>query len=79
MIKVVYKNDFKLKHKIIENKKNVLRWNSDVKDNYLPIIVISWELIWHLIKAKLKGKLYFFTRSSLEHDKIFYDFFRIKK
>lgn len=79
MFKTVYKNDFKLRHNIIENKKNVLSWNSSVKDNQLPIIDISWEFIWHLIKAKLKGNLYFFSHSSLEHDKVFYYFFRIKK
>lgn len=79
MFKVVYKDELKLEHNIIKGKKNILSWKSDVKNNQLPIIKIGWEFIWCLIRAKLKGDLYFLTKFSLRKDSVYYDFFTIKK
>ena len=77
MIRKVYKND--LGSDFSKKKKNVLSFILETKNGQLPILVISWKLLWTLIKAKLKGKLYFLPTSAFDNRNIRYDFFKLKK
>lgn len=73
MIKTHYKSDLDLKY-----RKNILSWNSGIKNNELPIIELGWGFIFHLIKHKLKHKIYFLISSNCRNDSNYYDFFYIK-
>ena len=77
MIRDVYRND--LEPDFIKKKKNVLSFTLETKNGQLPILFISWKLLWILIKAKLKGKLYFLPTSAFDNRNIRYDFFKLKK
>jgi hypothetical protein len=78
MITKYYKNQI-VKDSYI--KANILSWSSDVKDNQLPIINISFSLILHLLKCKLKYRKYkigLCVTQSLNKDKQHFDFFKFK-
>jgi len=72
------------KNQIIKDtyyKANILAWSSEIKDNQLPIINISFKLIFHLLKCKLKYRKYkigLCVTETLSQDKQLFDIFKFK-
>ena len=74
MIKIKYKPD--IDTNLGHNSKNILSYSAEITE-YLPITVISWKFIFHLIKHKLKHNIYFFV---IQHDnKQTFNWFYLKK
>ena len=78
MIKKVYRSD--LEPDFIVNRRNILSFELENKNDELPLLVISWRLLWQVIKNKIKGRrVMLCIHSSYDHNKVYYDFFRMIK
>jgi hypothetical protein len=79
IIRTRYKKDLVDKTNIIP-RKNIISWNSNIKDNSLPITELSWRFIWLLLKYKLKRKRIFMLFTPwIDKETFSFDFFYLKK
>lgn len=77
MIKIKYKPD--IDPNLGHLSKNILSYSAEITE-YLPITIISWKFIFHLIKNKIKHKtIYFFVIENYDHTKQTFNWFYLNK
>ena len=77
MITVKYRNDFNNG----ENIKfvTILSITAKSKNEYLPILNLSFKFFWYLLIRRIRGKIYFLITTNKTDSSYVYDFIRIKK
>lgn len=77
MVKVRYRDNFN------EGKNikfvTILSFNAKNKNDFLPLIELSYKFFWYLLKQRLKGKIYLLITTNKTESSYTYDFIRIKK